>query len=213
MKKTIHINQNNRGAASVLVIFFMLVLVALGAFAIVSSNANYRLSQRAIAYNETFYELDARAEEYMAHIDRILAEAETEARRHIQTGSELPADLRGAITPDMDTTRLFNAVYMYWADLWLTERLDLYPAPRLFPSGSRPLINGIWVQYTLQSERNPNSFIQVMLELDPALYVDAGDGFAIDWMGNGRFVISDWYEYQVVEPAEPIAVWDGVLIE
>jgi hypothetical protein len=207
-------DKKTRGAASVLVIFFMLVLVTMGIFAIASSNANYRLSQRALSWHTMYYELDARGEEYVALIDRELSEAEARAREYVINKTGLPDDLKEAVEQSSDESTAFNRVFLYWAHILLEESFFFYPNINIYTFGSYPLINGLWIQFTFQSAlpANENNFLYISVDVDPARFIEVSGGdLSVTWPGDRRYAISDWYEYQIVEPPSTgVAVWDGV---
>jgi len=57
----------------------MLVLVTLGAFAIVSARVNYTFSVKALEWNQMYYALEDKAERYVMEVDALLKEAEASA--------------------------------------------------------------------------------------------------------------------------------------
>ena len=68
-------NKRNGGAVSIQVVFLMLVLVTLGAFAIVSARANYNFSVKALDWNRMYYALEDDAERFVMTVDGILKDA------------------------------------------------------------------------------------------------------------------------------------------
>jgi hypothetical protein len=196
-----------------MVIFLMLMLVTLGAFAIVSSNANFKLSQRALNWNKMYYELDARGEEYLSWIDLALAEAEARARDYMQGKAELPADLREAVDPAADGLELFNYVFLYWANELLNEMFFFGSDIEIYAFGWEPLIEGLWINFILRSDTpdSEDNYLYVSMDINPAPYINTGGGgFTVEWPRGLRYAITDWYEYMVVEPPDTgIPVWDG----
>jgi len=71
--------RGERGATSVLVIFMMIVLVTLGAFAITSANVNYKFSARARDWTRSYYTLEDSGETFAKDFDLCLAAAENDA--------------------------------------------------------------------------------------------------------------------------------------
>ncbi len=60
------------GGSSVLVIFLMLLLITLGALALVSSNANLRLAKKGAAWMKDYYLLEASGESIVALVSKSL---------------------------------------------------------------------------------------------------------------------------------------------
>jgi len=71
--------KGNGGAVSIQVVFMMLVLVTLGAFAIVSARVNYNFSVKALEWNRMYYALEDKAERFVMEVDNLLIKAETSA--------------------------------------------------------------------------------------------------------------------------------------
>lgn len=75
---------NDNGATSVLVVFMMIVLVTLGAFAITSARANISFATKASDWDQTYYLLDGLAEEFARDVDNQLIMAEDKTIEYIQ---------------------------------------------------------------------------------------------------------------------------------
>jgi hypothetical protein len=201
---------NNRGAASVLIVFLMLVLVTLGTFAIVSSNANWRLNQRALAWNTMYYAMDAEAEELLARIDRLLLQAEVKARGYLLQNDDISPEIADSINNSDNETDIFNIIYMHYADEWLTE-LSFIEEIDVNNFG-----DGFWVSYTVESEVDINeadNYLSVSLWLGQAPYVSKdAENIQVAWENGKRYAVSEWYQYPVVEfIGTPMEVWDGSL--
>ena len=199
---------NNRGAASVLIVFLMLVLVTLGTFAIVSSNANWRLNQRSLAWNAMYYAMDADAETLLAKIDRVLLQAETKAVNYLLQNDDISPELADLLNNGASATDIFNEIYMYYADEGLTG-LSFSEEIEFYNFG-----DGFWVDYSVQPEVNINeaeNYLVVSLWLSQAPGVSLNAGTAqVSWENGKRFSVSEWYQHPVVEFTEPpMEVWDG----
>lgn len=144
---------DQKGAASILIIFMMLILVSLGAFAITSANANYKLSQRALEWNVMYYDLDAKGEEFLSALDEKLAEAEMMAL-------ENAPDRINEVMKDLSVT---------------------YP--------SFECINELEGSVTIKSEKPGEDyyFLKITFSLEP--------------VGNLRYKIIEWREYQESQSA------------
>ena len=79
MQKQFQLCKDNNGAASVLVILVMIVLITLGLLAMVFANSNYKLAQKTLAVEEAYYSLDSEAETVVAEIDSLLIPIASEA--------------------------------------------------------------------------------------------------------------------------------------
>jgi hypothetical protein len=208
-------NKKDAGAASVLVVFMMLVLVTLGAFAIAAANANYKLSQRALNWNAMYYDLDAAGEEYLAKIDLCLARAEAKAWRYMrdwENDTELPEDLRAdSALISENPGQVFNRVYLHYSNKYLTELTIDQPIINLYTMSSGNVVSSLNIYFTVMSERdgNENCGLEVNMWAEPPVSVDAA-GETAQWPGGKRYAIQDWYEFQMVEEvAEPMNIWDG----
>ena len=70
-------NKSKGGAVSIQVVFLMLVLVTMGAFAIVSARVNYNFSLKALEWNRMYYALEDMAEQFVMFVDGLIEKAET----------------------------------------------------------------------------------------------------------------------------------------
>ena len=66
----------NVGGSSILVIFVLLCLTTFATLAMVSATASFRLAQRVIQASEAYYAADARAEEILSEVSRIVSSAQ-----------------------------------------------------------------------------------------------------------------------------------------
>jgi hypothetical protein len=191
----------------------MLILVTLGAFSIASSNANYRLSQRALNWNRAFFALDGQGEFYLSHIDGALADAEQMAINAVMDRSLVPAELQDIATPDISQLDLFNYVYIYYANEFVSQLFFFDIELIVYPFGIVPYLDGLWIQYTVASEMPDfeGCFLYISMWVDPAIDLTIQDGIiSVEYFGGLRYNISDWYEYQEIEmPPASVQLWDG----
>lgn len=66
----------NKGSTSILVVFMMIVLITMGTFSITTANSNIVFSERLLDWNHTYYELDAKGEEFLFELDELLYKAQ-----------------------------------------------------------------------------------------------------------------------------------------
>lgn len=85
------------GASSLILIFVVLSLTALGMLSLMTGRNDLRLAQRSVQVTEAVYRLQVRAEERRAELDGILAicagEAETEEQYLAAVEEALPDDV------------------------------------------------------------------------------------------------------------------------
>lgn len=89
--------RNNKGAASVLVIVMMLVLVVFGLAMVTTALAQSRLSDSHETWVIDYYELEQEAQMMIADIDRILYQTEMEVVNYLKVGDILSEDYDGPI--------------------------------------------------------------------------------------------------------------------
>jgi len=201
-------NKKKSGAASVLVVFMMLVLVTLGAFAIASSNANFRLSRRAVSWNEMFYDLDSLGETYLSQIDARLAEAEASAgdfvanKRWQVDSAENDLILDGYFWSLDDDEELFNHVFIYFSNLNLINMSFAQSDFNVYNNEGFLTSDTLTLTLTIMSEKEgfEECGLRVELEVDPV----ANRG--------KRYEVRSWYEFQGMDFDEAGLmgeVWDG----
>lgn len=89
--------RDNKGAASVLVIVMMLVLVVFGLAMVTTALAQSRLSQSHETWVADYYELEKDAQAMIAEIDRVLYQTEMEVVNYLKVGDILSEDYFGPI--------------------------------------------------------------------------------------------------------------------
>ena len=183
------------GASSVLVIFMMLVLAALGTFSITSAKVNYTFSRRAADWTAAYYEADAEAEEFLARVDAELAEAERKAY------GGLPAANGETANPAP------GEAYSRFA----LENMEALKAdyPGLTIEAGRGKIT---VSANFQSVSRPQTNLAVELSVDAPDYAESGVLTGSGQAGaKARYAITAWTQWQPEIPAEATEqpLWDG----
>ena len=201
---------DDSGASSVLVIFMMLVLVTLGAFAIVSANANYRLSRRAVDWNTMYYELDARGEEFLAQVDMVLRAGENVALDYtIDYFSKID-------TPtELMPKEIFNRTFLEISNLSLTHLTLDQPYSNVYNIYDGLEAIGIIIEMMIMSPDPSYDECGILIEIEilPANHVEVNaEKTEVYWEGQNRYVIKSWYEFQdLAIEGEGIEFWDGTL--
>jgi len=178
------------GAASVMVMLVMIVLVTLGAFAVTSANVNYKLSVQALNWNETYYDLDSRAEEALAKIDEKLMQAETETEDYVFE------KYYSAVTNEFSNDFYGNYAKMFFenADNELNALKDEYDGLTVTETDSDGggMTKGLAATVTLyadndgQNKRGLTFSVDIMLKYDQAGNV----------INEKRYEITEWREFQ-----------------
>lgn len=190
-----------KGAASILVILMLLVLVTLGAFAVTSASANLKFSRKAAEWNEAYYELDAMGEQFLAAFDGKLAEAESAARQYVTGG------LSGTETePDAG---IFSNIYLYFADMYIRELAPVYSGLDVSVTYNGLSAESILASLSVEYEPDEGGLrgIRIAVRVKPPEYQETDSGTA-------RYGIESWYEYQGGDEAyeePPVQLWDGSL--
>lgn len=191
--------KDEKGAASVLVICMMLVLVTLGTLAIASANANNRLSQRSLAWNTMYYTLDAQGEIFLSLLDGKLAAAEKATTEYLQTRLAEGYQEDDAIAGNL---------FLLNAEEYINELSLNYPKMTL--DNSESTVNLI---FTHEEDSLFRLAVSVAVRT-PVFTVSETDGIisAVWEDGQSRYKIEEWYVYQEDTPQEQdIQIWDGEL--
>jgi hypothetical protein len=161
------------GASTILVIFMLIVLITLGAFAITSASVNRNFSKKALAWSESYFSLDERAEYFLMDADALLAEAENQSIDYIinrgfsqQAYKGLPETLQQEIyqaysTPENkdDITAIIRKVYPEFALEMLASLTNSYGAEVTRTS------EGLLINHSVVSESDPN--VRIIIALEP----------------------------------------------
>ena len=98
---------NKKGASSVLVILMMVVLIVFGLAALTTSMAAMRLGDKSNDWTGEYYELEAKAEEFLFEIDGLLVQAELDAISYIEEGLYLNNEK--TLFPDNIQETIYNS--------------------------------------------------------------------------------------------------------
>lgn len=201
---------NESGATSILIIFMMLILVALGAFAITSANVNYKLSKRSLEWNVMYFALDAKGEEYLYVLDGKLAEAESAAYAYVkdkkyQTTAQagIPSQIQGEIykkyqsggDTNSSVKEIFEKIYMHYASTYINEVSANYSDFELseVKKGNKDsIINKIVIKSDTPGSEMCSLHVSVAIE--PVEYTASGSSSR-----TLRYKITEWSENQEPE--------------
>ncbi len=129
------------GASSLILIFVVLSLTALGMLSLMTSRNDLRLAERSAQVTEAVYALNIRAEERRAELDGIVKEC-LESGTVAELGEALPEDVE-----------LEDGLLLFTVDDGV-RMLDC--ALEIVPSGERASL--AWVRYDLTSETEDDSW-------------------------------------------------------
>lgn len=117
----------NTGSTSILLVFVVLCLTTFAALSMVSANADWKLTKKAAAAAQSYYEADTAGQRRLQEIDKIL----------LANGGDLPAAVTeiGALAEDMTVTMTPQA-YQVQYSIPAGTNLQLYVTLELAPSGS-----------------------------------------------------------------------------
>ncbi|MDR1560073.1 MAG: hypothetical protein LBS84_10330 [Clostridiales bacterium] len=193
--KDLHTEEN--GAASVLIIFMMLVLVTLGAFSITAARVNYVFSGKALDWKTEYYECDALAEEFLMDFDAALAKAE-------RGTAEAVSDRNGAaeLTPE-SLERQFNSMYRNKILMELNSVRERYPGMDINEDGTV-------VSVTVSA--GGKSRIEIKAAALPFRYSFDGTTAVLDKDGR-RYSILEWKQSQLRNEGNAVQepLWDGIV--
>lgn len=92
------IKHNNKGAASVLVIVMMLVLVIFGLAMVTTALAQYRLSQNHESFLADYYALETQAQKQINHMDQLFYQSEMDSLEFIKALVSLEITYTGPLS-------------------------------------------------------------------------------------------------------------------
>jgi len=163
---------NKKGATSILVIFMMIVLVTLGAFAITSARVNLKFADKALEWDKMYYSLDDRAEEYLKDVDVQLAKAEKLTMEYIN---------------DKEDEEV-NEIYFSYAEELLQILSDQYPEQEIIR----------WDQVS----SDINFIYEENEEIGLYLSIDVNPIGINRENGKSRYTILAWNEWQLEEDVQ-----------
>lgn len=197
-----------------MIIFMMVILATLGAFAIASANTNFKLSQRYLEWNVMYFSLDERGEEYLFQLDGKLAEAEAKALGYLENKSyqtesqmEIAETIRTEINDryrEKDSIGFledaFNMVYMVYVSEYIKELSAFYPETEMLFEEKDGFISGILTSADIKSDKSGYELcgLRITVSVEP-VKIDAdlsGRIFVARAQNATRYAIIEWYEYQ-----------------
>jgi len=210
----------------------MIVLVTLGAFCVSAANVNLKLCQKALSWNQVFYELDGAGERFKAEIDYILAAAERAALDYMLSGgyakpnytgishevqSKIYEMSRTSHTPTDDFLNIAAGMaYFSLAGEMLQDKIDIdrlkstAEESGLFLDKSEGLAAGIRLEYSAVSALNPDCRITIGLSVNEPCYKDGAIAFDSGSRGK-RYAVSGWKQWQTQTDNSEIPYWDGII--
>ena len=201
--------KSERGAASVLVIFMMIILVTFGALSLTAALANLRLGSKVLSWMDGYYTLDSQAEVLCAEMDSRLLQAE-QAAQSVLTGNVLSEE---------EFNRQFSDVYFREA----TAQMGQW-------GGSEPAVEVTGANDTLKVTLNlsegapagadPGSpsqekqkYLTVVLQLNQPSFAlrqtPAGPLYYRQGSFMKRYSIVQWQEWQEESEFQEPDFWDG----
>jgi hypothetical protein len=185
---------SNKGAASVLVVFMMIILVTFGTLSLSAALANVRLGSKAVSWMTDYYELDARAEVFCMEVDAYLLSAENEAAAFL--------------SEDNFAEVYYQAAYRALGDM-AAGQLDM----QLTGSGDATQIEMLFSKGSEAGDQN----LTVVLGLAKPEFLLRQDAGGQDYWrrGNGflrRYTVLKWQQWQVpFEQDANLEFWDGII--
>ena len=186
-------HKSESGAASVLVVFMMILLVTFGSMALSAALSNQRLGALSTAWITDYYWMDTQAELELFEIDQILAQAERTAQEQLILSDYLN----------------FAASYQNEAQ----QALQLAAEEHGWElSGTAA---EIIVEYTIKGRQKtaataPDKYLSVKIGVKVPDYSLMNSGIWIRDENTLRFYIHRWQEWQEsVKIDEEIKFWDG----
>ena len=214
------------GSTSVLVILMMIVLVSLGYFAIASANSNIKLSNNSLDWGKKYYYLDGEAEEFAAHVDGLLFNAQLltndyfDTRQYMElTHPDLPLDMHMVITggyedawdKEMFLEQSTDTIFYFYADRELAKLTETYPGAVVSCLRDGDYVLGIICDVTLDHVESPDYHLNVSLS------VNSYSSYRYDQLSgvttSKRYRVSDWSQWQNLPVSEESKeLWDGTII-
>jgi|GEM_PF-917615 len=186
--------KEQEGAASVMVVLMMIVLATLGAFAVISAQVNYKLSNRVLESNQVYYELDSRGEDFLAVVDSALALAESEVNKKGHNSNNVSDFVKDYIDiADIELNVFLGKAYKDDKDSEFTVFLE-YDEPE-----NVVCVNAIFdspgEDDEDKSDERVSLFVKLKIESDFAFN---GEEFKTN-EGKTRYKIMDWHQEPFVQ--------------
>lgn len=219
--------------ASILIILIMIVLVSMGYATISAATANTRLSGLAADWNRRFFYLDGEGEKFIAHVDRLLLNAQNytneyfydEAYRRF-THPDFAVEKQTFIRDNYDRTLSYEAfveetmdmLFFFYADREFERLSEIYPGVVISTLRARhedsglDFVRGIICDITLNHPDSPDFHLSITLSVN-----SHSDFRGLQRMGNStasRYRITSWLQWQSTAAEEATAenLWDGRIV-
>ena len=204
--------KSERGAASVLVIFMMIILVTFGALSLTAALANLRLGSKVLSWMDGYYSLDSRAEILCAEMDSRLLLAEQAAQ----------SALTGEVLNEEEFNRRFTAAYFSEASAQLGQWTGSEPAATLEVTGDNDDLKVIFnlsdeppgTEPALSSQEKIK-YLTVVLQLNqPSFSLKQTASGPLYYRQDSflkRYTIVQWQEWQEETEYHEQEFWDGTI--
>jgi len=203
---------NEDGATSVLIIFMMIVLVALGVFAITSADVNIKLSKKAAGWSEKFYALESMGSQYVGEVDAALATAEAEAKLAVEAQSftaVLAVEARLFVVTE-EVAAAFGAAYMQRAYEELDAVNARYPESQMVVDEDGHV--EITVLFCHEADTDFQFRVTLAVQVPAYEYVVADGAVQMERIvGRARYAVVDWYQEQKEKVYDTYELWDGTM--
>jgi hypothetical protein len=183
---------SNEGATSILVLFTMIILITLSAFAFSSANINYKFSKKAVLWEKNYYNLDSEGERYLMDVGIALKRAELKAIDYMLLGgyqhfsfedidefvqSEFHKFSLNANSNESSLKIISHRIYAYYAYIEINKLRDEYDNLIITPLKTDGLIESLSTEINLSLKNitddesfNDNFFLKIELAIMPFNY-------------------------------------------
>jgi len=214
---------NEDGATSVLIVFMMIVLVTLGAFALTSANVNIKFSRKAAAWSQIYYTLDAQGERYVQAVDAALANAEAQAADYIGKQGYamaqydgLPAETQAAAAKMWHAAETQESLQGIFALVYESLAVEALAALTATPPNAGTADwqgTGPGVSIDFAAADAPDYHLRVGLRIVAPGYdftLVSGGVMLQRQPDAARYAVAEWYQWQVPQEYDDTQeVWDG----
>ena len=183
-----------RGAASVLVVFMMIILVTFGTLSLTASLANIRLGEKTVTWMDSFYNMDSEAERLCMEVDACLLMAENAAIAALPTGG-------------------FDELYYQEANRALRELASSHTSVTVNGQGSSTQVE---IHLSKGSEPGSHNLDVVLSLVKPEFILVQDPSGQPGWRRADSFMkhynVLKWQEWQApFEFEEAVSFWDGTI--
>ncbi|MDR1914099.1 MAG: hypothetical protein LBQ68_06420 [Clostridiales bacterium] len=177
------------GATSVLILFMMITLVTLGAYSITSAHVNYIFCQKAVEWNQNYYECDKAGERFLADIDSALNEAERRTALNLLGSNN--------INYDQSSQEELSTLYLEYVNEELGKLYQKYHEMN-------------YKNNKITTDVSIGRFhISIEVEILPLRYLFASSGDASSSDETKRYSVTRWEQWQDLQLESTEQLWDG----